>query len=353
MTKTYNLENFTPTQHFLDRAKERFGIETTEQLHQFIMDNNVVTDSGLTPTNNRESTLSRHGNMFIIDPKTQLLITVYKSITPVIAEKKRMQFQDKLNLIIRESQVSTAKDYLSEIRENFQRLYFNAMELINTPEQSLFSQITNPEVEFEKIEEIYKDVTIIKTTLNLLSKQTNFYEQHKTDYTPEIQIEEPEQWAPSQTLSLDDFKDSVYEVKTFNLNEIGNPTVYRPQYELLPDDSLIPAEPPFEFYVPEEPKESNLPTDYTPKVSNSDLLSDKLILSDYFDGSDRMVINNWFSKQGKSPLGSKVNKAIKAGYTQTQLESLVKSQLSIIHFNKFKNVLKDTLKDAKKRKGSK
>lgn len=352
MTKTYNLENFTPTQHFLDRAKERFGIETSEQLHQFIKDNNIVTDSGLTPTSNRESTLSRHGNMFIIDPKTQSIITVYKSITPVIAERKRMQFQDKLNTIIRESQVSTAKDYLSEIRDNFQRLYFNAMELINTPEQSLFSQIENPETEFSKIEQIYKDVTVIKTTLNLLSKQTNFYEQHKTDYTPEIQIEEPQQWTPSQTLSLDDFKDSQYEVNTVELGEVDKFGTYSPQYDLFHDDSLIPAEPPFAVYTPEEPKESNLPTDYKPKVSNNELLTDKLILNEYFDGSDRMVINNWFSKQGKSPLGSKVNKAIKAGYTQTQLESLVKSKLSIIHFNKFKNVLKDTLKDAKKRKGN-
>lgn len=352
MTKTYNLENFTPTQHFLDRAKERFGIETNEQLQKFIKDNNIVTDSGLTPTSNRESTLSRHGNMFIIDPKTQSIITVYKSITPVIAERKRMQFQDKLNTIIRESQVSTAKDYLSEIRDNFQRLYFNAMELINTPEQSLFSQIENPEAEFSKIEQIYKDVTIIKTTLNLLSKQTNFYEQHKTDYTPEIQIEESQQWTPSQTLSLDDFKDSQYEVNTFGLDEVDKFGVYKPQYDLLTDDTLIPAEPPFAFYTPEEPKKDNLPTDYKPKVSNNELLTDKLILNEYFDGSDRMVINNWFSKQGKSPLGSKVNKAIKAGYTQTQLESLVKSQLSIIHFNKFKNVLKDTLKDAKKRKGN-
>lgn len=352
MTKTYNLENFTPTQHFLDRAKERFGIETNEQLQKFIKDNNIVTDSGLTPTNNRESTLSRQGNMFIIDPKTQSLITVYKSITPVIAERKRMQFQDKLNLIIRESQVSTAKDYLSEIRENFQSLYFNAMELINTPEQSLFAQIDNPETEFSKIEQIYKDVTIIKTTLNLLSKQTNFYDQHKTDYTPEIQIEEPDQWTPSQTLSLDDFKNSQYEVNTFEIDEFDKFGVYKPQYDLLNGDTLIPAEPPFAFYTPEEPKENNLPTDYKPKVSNNELLTDKLILNEYFDGSDRMVINNWFSKQGKSPLGSKVNKAIKAGYTQTQLESLVKSQLSIIHFNKFKNVLKDTLKDAKKRKGN-
>lgn len=354
MTKTYNLENFTPTQHFLDRAKERFGIETNEQLQKFIKNNNIVTDSGLTPTSNRESTLSRHGNMFIIDPKTQSIITVYKSITPVIAERKRMQFQDKLNTIIRESQVSTAKDYLSEIRENFQRLYFNAMELINTPEQSLFAQIENPETEFAKIEQIYKDVTIIKTTLNLLSKQTNFYEQHKTDYTPEIQIEEPEQWTPSQTLSLDDFKDSVYEIKTFNLNEVGNPTIYKPQYDILFNETTNEdnEEPPFAVYTPEEPKETNLPTDYKPKVSNNELLTDKLILNEYFDGSDRMTINNWFSKQGKSPLGSKVNKAIKAGYTQTQLESLVKSQLSIIHFNKFKNVLKDTLKDAKKRKGN-
>lgn len=352
MTKTYNLENFTPTQHFLDRAKERFGIETNEQLQKFIKDNNIVTDSGLTPTSNRESTLSRHGNMFIIDPKKQSIITVYKSIKPVIAERKRMQFQDKLNTIIRESQVSTAKDYLSEIRDNFQRLYFNAMELINTPEQSLFSQIENPEAEFSKIEQIYKDVTIIKTTLNLLSKQTNFYEQHKTDYTPEIQIEEPQQWTPSQTLSLDDFKDSEYEVNTVGLDEVDKFGVYKPQYDLLTDDTLIPAEPPFAVYTSEEPKETNLPTDYKPKISNNELLTDKLILNEYFDGSDRMTINNWFSKQGKSPLGSKVNKAIKAGYTQTQLESLVKSQLSIIHFNKFKNVLKDTLKEAKKRKGN-
>ena len=335
MPKSYKLENFTPTEHFRERALERFGIQTDEELIQFIHDNNEVHDSGLTPTSNRESTLSRQGNMFILDTINNKLVTVYKSISPVIAERKKDEFQAKLNMIIRESQVSTAKDFLSEIKENIQRFYLNAMNLINEQEESLIYKISNPEIEFNKIEDIYKDMTIIRSTLNLLSKQTDFYEQHKTNYESQTIIEEPQKLSPTQSMSLDEFKDSKYEVKTFNLNDIQETKVFTPDYSLL---------------ISEQTKETNLPEDYKPKVSNNDLISDKDILKDYLEGPDRVIINNWFSKQGKSPLGSQVNKAIKSGYTQTQLESLVKSQLSIIHFNKFKNVLKDTLKDAKARK---
>ena len=330
MPKSYKLENFTPTDHFRERALERFGIKTDEELFQFIQDNNEVHDSGLAPTSNRESTLSRQGNMFILDTINNKLVTVYKSISPAIAERKKEEFQAKLNMIIRESQVSTAKDYLSEIRENIQRFYLNAMNLINEQEESLMYQISNPEIEFNKIEDIYKDMTIIRSTLNLLSKQTNFYEQHKLNYEPDTKIEENQQWSPTQSMSLDEFKDSEH---------------------LLTPDGTIQLEP-YQVYC-EETSQENLPTDYKPKVSNNDLISDKDILKDYLKGPDRVIINNWFSKQGKSPLGSQVNKAIKSGYTQIQLESLVKPQLSIIHFNKFKNVLKDTLKDAKKRKGVK
>lgn len=331
MPKSYKLENFTLTDHFRERALERFGIQTEEELIQFIQYNNEVHDSGLTPTSNRESTLSRQGNMFILDTINNKLVTVYKSISPVIAENKKNEFQDKLNMIIRESQVSTAKAYLSEIKENIQRFYLNTMNLVNEQEESLIYQISNPELEFNKIEDIYKDMTIIRSTLNLLSKQTNFYEQHKTNYESTTAIEEPQKWVPSQTLSLNEFKNSGY---------------IEPYPQAYVDIETIVEK----TEKSSEKKENNLPEDYKPKVSNNDLISDKDILKDYLEGSDRVIINNWFSKQGKSPLGSQVNKAIKSGYTQTQLESLVKTQLSIIHFNKFKNVLKDTLKDAKARK---
>ena len=331
MPKSYKLENFTPTDHFRERALERFGIQTDEELMQFIQDNNEVHDSGLTPTSNRESTLSRQGNMFILDTINNKLVTVYKSISPVIAENKKNEFQDKLNMIIRESQVSTAKAYLSEIKENIQRFYLNAMNLVNEQEESLIYQISNPELEFNKIEDIYKDMTIIRSTLNLLSKQTDFYEQHKTNYESKTAVEETQKWVPSQSLSLDEFKNSEY-IEPYSQAYVDIETIVEKTEKSL------------------EKKENNLPEDYKPKVSNNDLISDKDILKDYLEGSDRVIINNWFSKQGKSPLGSQVNKAIKSGYTQTQLESLVKTQLSIIHFNKFKNVLKDTLKDAKARK---
>ena len=210
MPKSYKLENFTPTDHFRERALERFGIQTDEELMQFIQDNNEVHDSGLTPTSNRESTLSRQGNMFILDTINNKLVTVYKSISPVIAENKKNEFQDKLNMIIRESQVSTAKAYLSEIKENIQRFYLNAMNLVNEQEESLIYQISNPELEFNKIEDIYKDMTIIRSTLNLLSKQTDFYEQHKTNYESKTAVEETQKWVPSQSLSLDEFKNSEY-----------------------------------------------------------------------------------------------------------------------------------------------
>lgn len=332
MTEAYKLEDFTPTDHFLQRAKERFGIETAEELQRFIQENNIVTNSGLAQTiAANKAVLSRQGNMFVIDTKAHLIVTVYKSITPVIAEKKRLEFHNKLNSIIREAQFTVAKDYLAEIKDNFYRLYFNAMEIIHLSEN--FVQNGDLEEEFDKIEQIYKDVAVIKTTLNLLSKQTTFFEQHKIDYVSSVKPEEDNEWTPTKTMSLDEFQDSDYKILTFDANNISKTEPFSPNYEKLGLESA---------------KEVNLPENYRPKISNEKILSDKIILKDYFDGKDRTTINNWFSKQGKSKLGSQVIKSIKAGQNQVQLENLVKSQLSIIQFNKFKNLLEDTLKKYKK-----
>ena len=284
-------------------------------MQRFIQENNIVTNSGLAQTiAANKAVLSRQGNMFVIDTKAHVIVTVYKSITPVIAEKKRLEFQNKLNSIIQEAQFTVAKDYLAEIKDNFYRLYFNAMEIIHLSEN--FVQNGDLEEGFDKIEQIYKDVAVIKTTLNLLSKQTTFFEQHKIDYASSVEPEEDDEWTPTKTMSLDKFQDSDYKK-----------------------------------LVLESAKEVNLPEDYKPKVSNEKILSDKIILKDYFNGKDRTTINNWFSKQGKSKLGSQVIKSIKAGQNQVQLENLVKSQLSIIQFNKFKNLLEDTLKKYKNKKG--
>lgn len=332
MTEAYKLENFTLTDHFLQRAKERFGINTTEKLQQFIQENNIVTNSGLAQTiAANKAVLSKQGNMFIIDTKAHVIVTVYKSITPVIAEKKRLEFQNKLNSIIQEAQFTVAKDYLAEIKDNFYRLYFNAMEIIHLSEN--FVQNGDLEEGFDKIEQIYKDVSVIKTTLNLLSKQTTFFEQHKIDYVSSVEVAEEDKWASAKIMSLNKFQDSDYKILTFDANNISKTEPFSPNYKKL---------------FLESAKEVNLPEDYKPKVSNEKILSDKIILKDYFNGKDRTTINNWFSKQGKSKLGSQVIKSIKAGQNQVQLENLVKSQLSIIQFNKFKNLLEDALKKYKK-----
>lgn len=332
MTEAYKLENFTLTDHFLQRAKERFGINTTEKLQQFIQENNIVTNSGLAQTiAANKAVLSKQGNMFIIDTKAHVIVTVYKSITPVIAEKKRLEFQNKLNSIIQEAQFTVAKDYLAEIKDNFYRLYFNAMEIIHLSEN--FVQNGDLEEGFDKIEQIYKDVAVIKTTLNLLSKQTTFFEQHKIDYVSSVEVAEEDKWASAKIMSLNKFQDSDYKILTFDANNISKTEPFSPNYKKL---------------FLESAKEVNLPEDYKPKVSNEKILSDKIILKDYFNGKDRTTINNWFSKQGKSKLGSQVIKSIKAGQNQVQLENLVKSQLSIIQFNKFKNLLEDALKKYKK-----
>ena len=332
MTEAYKLENFTPTDHFLQRAKERFGIKTTEELQQFIQENNIVTNSGLAQTiAANKAVLSKQGNMFVIDTKAHVIVTVYKSITPVIAEKKRLEFQNKLNSIIQEAQFTVAKDYLAEIKDNFYRLYFNAMEIIHLSEN--FVQNGDLEEGFDKIEQIYKDVAVIKTTLNLLSKQTTFFEQYKIDYVSSVEVAEEDKWASAKIMSLNKFQDSDYKILTFDANNISKTKPFSPNYKKL---------------VLESAKEVNLPEDYKPKVSNEKILSDKIILKDYFNGKDRTTINNWFSKQGKSKLGSQVIKSIKAGQNQVQLENLVKSQLSIIQFNKFKNLLEDALKKYKK-----
>jgi hypothetical protein len=232
MTEAYKLEDFTPTDHFLQRAKERFGIKTTEELQRFIQENNIVANSGLAQTiAANKAVLSRQGNMFVIDTKAHVIVTVYKSITPVIAEKKRLEFHNKLNSIIREAQFTVAKDYLAEIKDNFYRLYFNAMEIIHLSEN--FVQNGDLEEGFDKIEQIYKDVAVIKTTLNLLSKQTTFFEQHKIDYASSVEVAKEDKWVSTKTMSLDEFQGSNYKVLTFDVNDISKSEPFSPDYKKL------------------------------------------------------------------------------------------------------------------------
>lgn len=298
MTKlqsAYDLSQFKTTAHFEERALERFGIPAT-QIKKFLKDSSPIYDTFLATASNRIQAMSKTGTMFVINPNTKEVITVFKSISPQIAEAKQKEFQTELHDMINRYQLLTAQAYIQDIAENITR--FNSLS------QSLLSNQIS-ELNFATIEQIYKDITVIKSTLNLLTKQNDYYQSHSSTYDP-------------------------FQQNSFKMNETNN---NQPKESVDTAPKIKP------------PLVTTNPVDYKPKISNKEILQSDKPLSEQLNSQQKQRISNWLTKLGKSQLAGQVMKSIKQNLTKTELLKSVKPQLKVVDYNNFNNLLINITKE--------
>lgn len=310
---TFDLTKFKHSIHFEERALERFNV-TSLQMNTFIKENSPVYDTHLSPIENRKQTLSKNGIMFILDVDKKEIITVYKSISPQIAQTKQASFQNELNQMIAEYQVATAQEYLQAVGENINR--FNSV--------SQILMTSDPKhLNFNMVEQVFKDVTIIKSALKLLSKQNDFYQEFSNNYNPLKYL---------NFSDLDDLDEHFDTPKSFTpLPKMTETSVTE---QLTLNEVIIE---PQKLRVKTET--TNNPTDYKPKISNKQVLKIEKPLKEILNGSDKQQINNKLTQFGQSKLAQNVMKAIKQGITKSELLKLIKPQLKVIDYQQFTTML--------------
>lgn len=317
-TSTFDLNKFKHSPHFEERALERFNV-TSLQMKAFIKENSPVYDTHLSPIENRKQTLSKNGIMFILDVDKKEIVTVYKSISPQIAQTKQASFQNELNQMIAKYQVATAQEYLQAVSENINR-FNNLSQILMTSDPK--------HLNFNMVEQVFKDVTVIKSALKLLSKQNDFYQEFSNNYDPlkylnfndlndlDEHFDTPKSFTPLPKMA----ETSVTEQST--LNEVN----------IEPQKLRVKTE------------TNNNPTDYKPKNSNKQVLKTEKPLKEILDGSDKQQINNKLTQFGQSKLAQNVIKAIKQGITKSELLKLIKPQLEVIDYQQFTTMLGRLLK---------
>ena len=315
---TFDLTKFKHSIHFEERALERFNV-TSLQMNTFIKENSPVYDTHLSPIENRKQTLSKNGIMFILDVDKKEIITVYKSISPQIAQTKQASFQNELNQMIAKYQVATAQEYLQAVGENINR--FNSVSQILMTSDPKY-------LNFNMVEQVFKDVTIIKSALKLLSKQNDFYQEFSNNYDPLKYL---------NFSDLDDLDEHFDTPKSFTpLPKMTETSVTE---ELTLNEVIIE---PQKLRV--KTQTNNNPTDYKPNISNKQVLQTERPLKEILDGSDKQQINNKLTQFGQSKLAQNVMKAIKQGITKSELLKLIKPQLKVIDYQQFTNMLGRLLK---------
>ena len=317
-TSTFDLNKFKHSPHFEERALERFNV-TSLQMNAFIKENSPVYDTYLSPIENRKQTLSKNGIMFILNTDKKEIVTVYKSISPQIAQTKQASFQNELNQMIAKYQVATAQEYLQAVGENINR--FNSV--------SQILMTSDPKhLNFNMVEQVFKDVTIIKSALKLLSKQNDFYQEFSNNYDPLKYL---------NFSDLDDLDEHFDTPKSFTpLPKMTETSVTE---ELTLNEVIIE---PQKLRV--KTQTNNNPTDYKPKISNKQVLKIEKPLKEILNGSDKQQINNKLTQFGQSKLAQNVMKAIKQGITKSELLKLIKPQLKVIDYQQFTTMLGRLLK---------
>ena len=325
---TFDLTKFKHSPHFEERALERFNV-TSLQMKAFLKENSPVYDTHLSPIENRKQTLSKNGIMFILDVDKKEIVTVYKSISPQIAQTKQASFQNELNQMIAKYQVATAQEYFQAISENINR-FNNLSQILMTSDPK--------HLNFNIVEQVFKDVTVIKSALKLLSKQNDFYQEFSNNYDPlkylnfsdlddlDEHFDTPKSFTPLPKMT----ETSVTEQLT--LNEVI----------IEPQKLRVKTVEPKELSV--KTKTTNNPTDYKPKISNKQVLKIEKPLKEILNGSDKQQINNKLTQFGQSKLAQNVMKAIKQGITKSELLKLIKPQLKVIDYQQFTNMLGRLLK---------
>lgn len=168
----YTLLNYTPTTHALQRIEERFGVSPSE-VANFLRENQ---ESGLTETpleantgGKRVGVRSKSGIMFVLDTEDKILVTAYQSVRPDIIDEHKVEFDERLVTLVRETNVRLAKDMLVSMKEQINRFYQN-VEFVTTHEPS--------EIGMDTIDTIFDDAQLIRTTLRIYNLHRKQFEQH-------------------------------------------------------------------------------------------------------------------------------------------------------------------------------
>lgn len=283
---TFNILEFTPTQHFKERLLERFGI-TENKIDDFLKNHQSVHNTFMATHQLKPMCISPDGTMFVLNIADKTIVTVFKSISPEMADKQKELFQHQLKKLVDDNKISTTKNHLVEIKDTIDSFHNNAMNIINN---------LKVQTSFEDIDQLYKDMSIIKTTLGLLTKQFAFYDSYLKD---DNQIK-------SNTASL-----STEETTTKDSNDNH------------------------------DQKSNNV---YEPNIPNADLIKYQQPMKNYLTSQQKQLINNWFVSNKMLSLSSRVMNLIKSGSSKTQLLASIQPQMKIIQFNKFKAYLTDILK---------
>lgn len=173
----YVLLNYIPTTHALQRIEERFGIPPTE-VANFLRENQ---ESGLTETPLEENTggkrvgvRSKNGIMFVLDVENKTIVTVYQSVSPDIVNERKVEFDERLVTLVRETNVRLAKDMVASMKEHIDRFNQN-VEFISAHEPN--------EIDMDKIDEIVDDIQLIRTTMRIYNIHRKQFEQHLANVT--------------------------------------------------------------------------------------------------------------------------------------------------------------------------
>ena len=221
--------------------------------------------------------------------------------------------------MIAKYQVATAQEYLQAVGENINR--FNSV--------SQILMTSDPKhLNFNMVEQVFKDVTIIKSALKLLSKQNDFYQEFSNNYDPLKYL---------NFSDLDDLDEHFDTPKSFTpLPKMTETSVTE---QLTLNEVIIE---PQKLRV--KTQTNNNPTDYKPNISNKQVLKTERPLKEILDGSDKQQINNKLTQFGQSKLAQNVMKAIKQGITKSELLKLIKPQLKVIDYQQFTTMLGSLLK---------
>lgn len=289
----YNLRDFKITDHFRQRAFERYNVDDTK-LQQFLIDNSPIHDVNISLVNGRITALSDAGNMFIVDVNRKLLITVYPSINPAIANRNKELFDAQLASLIQISTLKTAQDMMQAIIDNTTKLAQNIHKLQTESIQNLSIDI---------LQDIQQDMSMLNTTMRIISQETGHYTKHQTtldekDLTP-------------KELDLD--------VENQGMNQ--------------------------KAIISDEPKQQ---THYEKEQAiNSALIKDKQILKDILTSKDKVKLHNWLTRHTSQQVATHAAKLLKESCTQTTLEFGLRPQLNLVKYNQFKTYLQSLINKRK------
>lgn len=164
----YNLLEYKPTAHFLERINERFGVQPHE-LNQFLKEHQNSNFTEIPNEEKRVNACSNRGIMFVLDTESKTLVTAFDVVNPSIADSHKEAFDERLTELVKETNARLAKDMLLAMDERIDR--FNAnVAFIRAHESN--------DIDSEMIDTIFDDVQTIRTTLRVYNTHKKYFEQH-------------------------------------------------------------------------------------------------------------------------------------------------------------------------------